>query len=317
MLDKKERLKILKFVQENKDTSSNDIAESLNYKHETVIGSLNYLEEKKMIEHGVESVEGNLNLIKLRAKGVDFLEESSVERKDVFIGKTLRAFISYSDKDKLIAGAIKEALNHYGTEAFLAHEDIPPGEEWADKIMINLKQCDILIPLLSKNFVDSEWTDQETGIAVANSKLIVPISIDGTIPYGFMNKYQAFRNFKYQEHELLKGEKYISCYKDVFKIIEYLSKKGQFKENIKDCLISSLKNSGSFREAESIMNLLVKLKPFSQAQINQIIKNSSSNRQVYDAHGCQSEIKKLFGEYAMQITLKNKKEISNMTHSPT
>jgi len=45
-------------------------------------------------------------------------EEPDFVKKNIFIGTTLRLFLSYSHKDKRIAGAIKEAFNHYGMEAF-------------------------------------------------------------------------------------------------------------------------------------------------------------------------------------------------------
>ncbi|MDI6778481.1 MAG: hypothetical protein QMD77_04835 [Patescibacteria group bacterium] len=48
-----------------------------------------------------------------------------------YIGRTSRVFVSYSTKDKSIAGKIKEQLEIFGLEVFLAHEDINvPLGEW-------------------------------------------------------------------------------------------------------------------------------------------------------------------------------------------
>ena len=72
-----------------------------------------------------------------------------------------------------------------GLKAFLAHDDIEPTQEWEGVIIDNLKDCDVFIPLLSENFKESTWTDQETGIAVSEEKLIIPLKID-IDPYGFI-----------------------------------------------------------------------------------------------------------------------------------
>jgi len=46
------------------------------------------------------------------------------------------------------------------------------------------------LPLLTDSFVRSDWTDQETGIAVALGKIIVPMKMPVN-PYGFISRYQA------------------------------------------------------------------------------------------------------------------------------
>ena len=86
-------------------------------------------------------------------------KEPEFFKNNIFIGKTLRLFLSYSHKDKRIAGAIKEAFNHYGMEAFLAHEDIQIGQDWRNTILNNLKQFDVFVAVISKNFTESDWTD--------------------------------------------------------------------------------------------------------------------------------------------------------------
>ena len=44
--------------------------------------------------------------------------------------------------------------------------------------------------MLTSNFEDSKWTDQETGFAMALNKLIIPVKIN-IEPYGFVSRYQA------------------------------------------------------------------------------------------------------------------------------
>lgn len=218
----------------------------------------------------------------------------SYEKKNIYIPNNLRVFISYSEENKKIASGIKENLNRFGVQAFLAHDDIPPGKEWISEILKNIKNADIFIALLSKDFQKSKWTDQETGIAVCLDKFIIPISIDGTIPYGFMDKYQAFKDFN------------LECRDEIFKII---SEEVEFKENLADSLITSLENVSSFRTAESHFEILYKLEPFSEGQINTIIENSIKNKQVHKAHGCQRMIGDLLKKYSHLINKEKIKEI--------
>lgn len=86
------------------------------------------------------------------------------------------AFLSYSHQDRQLAGLIKGTLNYYGFDTFLAHEDLQPSVEWQEIILINLKECLVFLPLLTDSFIKSDWTDQETGIAIALDKIIVPIN---------------------------------------------------------------------------------------------------------------------------------------------
>lgn len=221
--------------------------------------------------------------------------------KNTFVPKTLRIFISYSKDDKLIAGAIKDAFLHFGHNAFLAHEDIPPGEKWASEIKKHIRQVDIFLAALSKSFHISEWADQETGMAISNSKFVIPVSIDGTLPYGFMSDYQAFRKFECNHYKSSDGPEHVNCHNSVFEVIKFLGAKEEFKDNIRDGLIVSLSSARSFRDAEEHMKYLLDFEPFAIDQINEIIKRSISNTQVHDAYGCKNNLKYLLAKYSSVI----------------
>ena len=112
-----------------------------------------------------------------------------------------RIFISHSHHDRETAGEIKKRLASYGASVFVAHDDIRPTQEWQDAIIENLKTCDAFLALLTDRFADSDWTDQETGIAVALDKVIIPIKID-LDPYGFIGKVSGFEMEFRQRREL-------------------------------------------------------------------------------------------------------------------
>src|SRR3989344_3020 len=91
---------------------------------------------------------------------------------------SLRIFISYAHPEAEFASQIKKLLEQKGLEVFIAHNDIEPSLEWQEEIIRYLKRCDIFIPIVSTNFKNSNWTDQETGIAVCEGKHIIPIYTD-------------------------------------------------------------------------------------------------------------------------------------------
>jgi len=100
------------------------------------------------------------------------------------------AFLSYRTVDKKLAGQIKGELEKHGIRVFLAHDDIEPSFEWKEKILLELNQCDIFLPLLTDSFRGSEYTDQEAGIAFAGEKVILPLKVTQN-PHGFIERFQA------------------------------------------------------------------------------------------------------------------------------
>jgi len=224
-----------------------------------------------------------------------------IEKNNIFIGKTLRLFLSCSHEDKKMAGVLKEAFNHYGIEAFLAHEDIQVGQEWRNTILNNLKLCDVFIAMISKNFTDSDWTDQEVGFAICQEKTIIPISMDGQKPYGFLEAIPNLTEFGHRE--------------SVFEIIRIIASKTELKENLKDSLIRSLNNVGTFENAEKHLKILNSLQPFSKEQINEIINQSIQNNQIYRASGCRIILKELIERYKSVIDIEKTIQISELISS--
>lgn len=100
----------------------------------------------------------------------------------------LTAFISYSHKDRKYGAEAKAVLGEVGIEAFLAHDDLKVSEEWRERIIEELQRCDIFVPLMSANLLQSSWAPQEVGFIISRSGVaIAPISLDGTPPCGFIS----------------------------------------------------------------------------------------------------------------------------------
>lgn len=107
--------------------------------------------------------------------------------------ETLRAFISYHHDDRRTAGRISEVLEEYDVITFMAHDDINVSEEWRQAILQELGQTDFFLAVLSERYQTSHWCTQEAGIAAFRGLTCIPLSIDGTIPPGFMQHVQAAR----------------------------------------------------------------------------------------------------------------------------
>jgi TIR domain len=101
-----------------------------------------------------------------------------------------RLFISHVHTHKVAVGAIKRHLGVVGISGFVAHEDITPSLEWQAEIDLALRTAQAVLALLTEDFHESRWTDQEVGVAMARGVLVIPVDL-GTTPYGFMGKYQA------------------------------------------------------------------------------------------------------------------------------
>ena len=104
---------------------------------------------------------------------------------------SVRAFISHVSTHKELAHSLKEQLRRLGVASFVAHDDIEPMTEWEHEIEKALFSMDVLLALLTPDFRNSKWTDQEVGVALGRGVRIVAFRL-GTDPYGFMGKHQAF-----------------------------------------------------------------------------------------------------------------------------
>lgn len=190
-------------------------------------------------------------------------------------GRLPRAFISYSTKDMLAAAAVKVALGTVGINCFMAHDDIQVSEEWRERILEELKQCELFIPLLSKDFTASEWAPQEIGaIAMRDGVAIVPLSLDGTIPFGFIAKYQ--------------GAKVPESGVDPESILAPLAKR--YPRIALPALIRRVSDARSFRSAEGAMRPLVPhFSDMTVSEVRALVRASTENGQVWDAHLCRTE----------------------------
>lgn len=200
----------------------------------------------------------------------------------------IKVFLSYSNVDKELAGKIKNKIEDYGLTVFLAHEDIEPLEEWVERIRAELEACDIFIPILTKHFYESEWTDQETGIAFTRNKLIIPLKVSDD-PYGFISHIQAL---KIDVDEI--GP---SCYKLAKVIVSRPAFVGLFR----DALIKKFGDSWSFDDAGHNTNLLLSFEGYTLSQVTNIIKCSVVNSQINGSFKAKRKLNNFINKYKDDI----------------
>lgn len=121
---------------------------------------------------------------------------------------SIEIFISYSteDPDKKIAKDVKEILeNDFKLNAFLAHEDMEGGKKWREVLLNTLRKSKVFVSILSKQFLESPFCLQESGIAAFKKKQFILLSTDGTIPPGFLSEFQGtpFKDTKFNFSSLL------------------------------------------------------------------------------------------------------------------
>lgn len=142
---------------------------------------------------GDESIQIRQIVLKPQAENVSVFGndlDASMWKPDNF-----RLFISHLTTNKDYASKLKQCLQDYGIDCFVAHKDIKPSKEWELEIERALFTMDALCAIVVPDFIKSQWCDQEVGIALGQKKQVFAIN-RGSMPYGFFGKYQALKGLK-------------------------------------------------------------------------------------------------------------------------
>lgn len=128
------------------------------------------------------------------------MEHGYTARRDVdttnskfWLSGYFRLFLSHVSAIKGKAAQLQRVLKRYGISCFVAHEDIEPTRDWQNEIEKALMSMDALAAVLSPGFKESNWTDQEVGVAIGRDILVIPVR-KGIDPYGFIARYQGFQS---------------------------------------------------------------------------------------------------------------------------
>lgn len=154
-----------------------------------------------------------------------------------------RMFISHITSRKKQASNLKNALEEYGITSFVAHEDINPTKEWQKEIQKALNSMDCMAAMLYDGFHQSNWCDQEVGIALGRNITVLPLLPDSD-PYGFLGEYQGIK---------IKGMYPEALAKEIFKI---LCDNTNTRSKYLSCLTNLLLSSSSKNDALKWLSLI-------------------------------------------------------------
>ena len=186
----------------------------------------------------------------------------------------IRGFISYSTVDRHVAAEIKKALRELGVDAFTAHDDLLLSQIWRDRILDELKSAEVFVPVLSAAFRQSDWASQEVGVAMAQPSIVIaPISLDGTIPFGFISHIQGLPKPKDLGSEFF---------------MDAIA--SRFPRQIIARRIEILETVGSWRTAERLVAPLVPyFAQMTDQEVGAFAEVAVQNGEIWDAADCRKK----------------------------
>jgi hypothetical protein len=157
-----------------------------------------------------------------------------------------RLFLSHTHLHKTDMAALKLALTSRGVAAFVAHEDINPTDQWVIVIEYALRSCDALLAYLTSDFKQSDWTDQEVGVAIGCQKLILPVRVE-VDPYGFIGKWQAIQGAGLEPQQLAD------------RIVEIIETHPLSRQGYAEARVDRFCNAGSYEDARRTFREIQKI----------------------------------------------------------
>lgn len=189
---------------------------------------------------------------------------------------SFRLFLSHKTEYKVETAAIKKALKVFGVSSFVAHEDIHPSEEWQEEIENALSSMDGFVALMSKDFHDSKWTDQEVGFAVARGVPRIAVMLGG-MPYGFMGKFQGLRST------------WESAAKDIAGVL--IKNDRMFSTYLKQ-----LRSCPNFDQGNVLGGLLPSIVTLNSTQVDELVSAFNENYELRGAFAFNGNKPAVFGE---------------------
>lgn len=180
----------------------------------------------------------------------------------------VRVFLSHKSSVKKDTSRLKLSFARCGIAAFVAHEDIEPTEEWQREIERALFSMDALVALLSEDFHDSNWTDQEAGVAIGRGVPLIAVRL-GLDPYGLMGKGQGLGGCIWRNTDGMAAE-----------VFHLLNKRLPDKSRLFECALSAYTASDSFADsAWKVEHLLAVFETLTPAQVKRVVDAYQTNSQ--------------------------------------
>ncbi|HVE44869.1 MAG TPA: toll/interleukin-1 receptor domain-containing protein [Gammaproteobacteria bacterium] len=192
-------------------------------------------------------------------------------------------FISHTSRIKKAAGELKTFLEGYGVSCFVAHDDVQVSEEWQNKIEDKIRTADAFVPILTKDFMGSEWTDQEVGIAIGVRANIFPVSADSVLPYGFIKKYQSY--FPVRDGVQGDPEQWSNMFITEFgkNLFELLLKDPKTRNRMIEAMVTRIETSTNYNHTNNLMPYLSQIPQLPGTLVDHLESAYQTNSQVSGA----------------------------------
>ncbi len=176
-----------------------------------------------------------------------------------------RVFLSHKSEVKKETAALKDGLRLFGISCFVAHEDIHPTKAWQDEIENALASMDGFVALMTEDFHDSNWTDQEVGYAVAKGVPIIAVRL-GKDPYGFIGKFQAL------------ASTWQTSVEDIAKVLIK-------KEQVFNSYVQALRSCPSWDSGNVLAKILPSIEKLTAAQIDALVAAYNETSELRGSFG--------------------------------
>lgn len=196
----------------------------------------------------------------------------------------VKLFMSHIAEHKALVGEVAEELIDRGIHGFVAHNDISPSRSWEDEIEEALQTCDAMAAFLHEGFKESHWTDQEVGFCLARDVKIIPLRFDLN-PYGSMGRYQAAPSRGKTAREI--GDL----------VLDALLDDSRTQRKAEDGIISSLKDSQQFKEANKRAEYLDRIEDFNVVYRLEALQEALRNAEVQGGYAAKPKITRILDEF--------------------
>ena len=141
----------------------------------------------------------NYDAVSYEGSTSDFVNElnSQWKKRNPNTGKTKSIFLSYTRADMAAVESMKKGIEQIGNiNCWYDKRELEPGDDWREKIVVNIRRADLFIPLISANslehedgYVQKEWLQGTNEYVFRNAdkkadKYLIPVIIDDSKAYG-------------------------------------------------------------------------------------------------------------------------------------
>ncbi len=95
-----------------------------------------------------------------------------------------KVFVSYSSRDRETVQKLVDDLQALGHQVWFDSETLEGGQIWWDEILEGIRECDVLLAMLTPRYLASLPCRLEYSYADACGRTVIPVKIDASVEFG-------------------------------------------------------------------------------------------------------------------------------------